>query len=190
MAEMSAEQFAQRVHDVSLLDARQLESVWSEVGTHDISLRVTDRDGVSRTVTRRITVAASSLTSASPLTSTSPPPPLMKPFPTVRIVGVVLPRGARITLLEVRGSAHGARVTVRCTGGGCPFRSRRRIAETGRVRISAFKRVLVAGARIQVFVRAPGVIGKYTGFRIRAGKRPLRSDRCLMPGATTPTRCT
>ena len=115
----------------------------------------------------------------------------MSPFPTVRLVGFVVPRGARISLLEVRGAPRGARVTVRCSGQGCPFSSRRRIAETGRVRMSAFKRVLVAGARIQVFVRAPGVIGRFVGFRIRAGKRPLRAERCLMPGATTePTRCT
>jgi hypothetical protein len=114
----------------------------------------------------------------------------MSPFPTVRLVGVVVPTGARITLVEVRGAPRGARVAVRCTGTGCPFRLRRRIAETGRVRLSDFKRVLAAGARIQVFVRAPGVIGKYVGFRIRAGKRPVRTDRCLMPGASEPTRCT
>jgi hypothetical protein len=114
----------------------------------------------------------------------------MKPFPTVRLVGLVVPRGARITLVEVRGAARGARVTVRCTGEGCPFRSRRRIAETGRVRLSDFRRILAAGARIEVLVRAPGVIGKYVNFRIRAGKRPVRTDRCLMPGAAKPTRCT
>jgi hypothetical protein len=79
---------------------------------------------------------------------------------------------------------------VRCTGRGCPFRSRRRVAETGRVRLSDFTRVLAPRTRIEVFVRAPGVIGKYVSFRIRAGKRPVRTDRCLMPGASEPTRCT
>jgi len=147
-------------------------------GDHDVSLRVTDGDGVARTITRTITVAA-------PVA-----PPFMNPFPTVRLVGLVLPRGARITLVEVRGGPRGARVTVRCTGRGCPFRSRRRIAETGRVRLSKFPQVLAAGARIEVFVRAPGVIGRYVAFRIRAGKRPVRTDRCLIPGASEPTRCT
>jgi PKD repeat protein len=151
-------------------------------GGHNVSLRVTDGDGVSRVITRAITV--------STVQSALAPPKLMSPFPTVRLVGVVVPRGARITLVEVRGAPRGARVTVRCTGGGCPWRLRRRVVETGRVRLSNFTRVLVAGARIQVFVRAPGVIGKYVGFRIRAGKRPVRTDRCLMPGASEPTRCT
>jgi len=156
-------------------------------GNHDVSLRVTDVDGVSRIITRTITVAAPAI-----VPSTPPPakPAFMSPFPTVRLVGLIVPRGARITLVEVRGSPRGARVAVRCTGQGCPFRLRRRVVETGRVRLSNFPRILVAGARIEVFVRAPGVIGKYVNFRIRAGKRPVRTDRCLMPGASTPTRCT
>jgi PKD repeat protein len=155
-------------------------------GDHQVSLRVTDGDGVSRVITRTITVAAAPV---PPAPAAPAAPKLMSPFPTVRLVGVVVARGARITLVEVRGAPRGARVAVRCTGGGCPWRLRRRVVETGRVRLSDFKRVLAAGARIQVFVRAPGVIGKYVGFRIRAGKRPLRTDRCLMPGASEPTRC-
>jgi PKD repeat protein len=154
-------------------------------GDHEVSLRVTDSDGVARIIKRTITVAAVPAPPAAPAA-----PRLMSPFPTVRLVGVVVPAGARITLVEVRGAPRGARVTVRCTGTGCPFRLRRRIAETGRVRLSNFTHVLAGGARIEVFVRAPGVIGKYVAFRIRAGKRPLRTDRCLMPGASQPTRCT
>ena len=167
-------------------------------GDHQVSLRVTDGDGVSRTITRTITVAAPvvvATTTPPPAETTSPAPvakpALMSPFPTVRLVGFVVPRGARISLVEVRGAPRGARVKVTCTGRGCPFATRRRVVETGRVRLSNFDRVLVAGARIQVYVRAPGVIGRFVGFRIRAGKRPLRAERCLMPGATTePTRCT
>jgi serine/threonine protein kinase/CheY-like chemotaxis protein len=37
MVEMSAEQFAQRVVDYDLLDARQLETIWSELGTRDVT---------------------------------------------------------------------------------------------------------------------------------------------------------
>jgi len=155
-------------------------------GNHDVSLRVTDGDGVSGTIRRTITAVASAVVPSPPAPST---PAFMKPFPTVRLVGLVVRGGARITLIEVRGGPRGARVTVRCSGEGCPFRSRRRVAETGRVRLSKFPRILAAGARIQVFVRAPGVIGKYVGFRIRAAKRPLRADRCLMPGAAVPTPC-
>jgi PKD repeat protein len=155
-------------------------------GDHEVSLRATDGDGISRIITRTITVVAPA---AAPSTPVPAKPAFMNPFPTVRLVGLVVPRGTRITLVEVRGGPRGARVTVRCTGRGCPFRARRRVAETGRVRLSNFKRVLAPGTRIEVLVRAPGVIGKYVKFRIRAGKRPVRTDRCLMPGASEPTRC-
>ena len=160
-------------------------------GDHAVSLLATDSDGVTTTITRTITVAAPVPVPEPPPAAPSvpSPPQLMNPFPTVRLVGLVLPGGARITLLEVRGSPRGASVTVRCTGRGCPFRLRRRVADSGRVRLSNFPRVLAAGARIEVLVRAPAVIGKYVAFRIRAGKRPVRSDRCLLPGASDPTRC-
>ena len=36
MLELTAEQFAQRAYDMSLLDARQLESAWSQCGTRDV----------------------------------------------------------------------------------------------------------------------------------------------------------
>jgi PKD domain len=167
-------------------------------GDHDVSLRVTDSDNVSRTITRTITVAApvvipqgpAPVAPTTPTPSTTPAAPsLMKPFPIVRLVGVLTAGGARITLLEVRNGPVGAKVTVRCIGDDCPFKSRRRILEDGRVRLSKIG-ALPAGTRLQVLVRAPGVIGRFVGFRIRKGKRPLRADRCLMPGASEPTRCT
>ncbi len=147
---------------------------FSSAGWHVARLTVTQQNGESDDAVSVFQVVA---------------PTLMKPFPTVRLVGVLAPGGARITLVEVRGGPRGAKVTVRCIGDDCPFRSRRRVLENGRVRLSKIG-VLPAGTRLQVFVRAPGVIGKYVGFRIRDGKRPLRADRCLMPGAAQPTRCT
>lgn len=38
MAEMTADKFAQRVFEVGLLDSYQLESVWSELGSQEVSL--------------------------------------------------------------------------------------------------------------------------------------------------------
>jgi hypothetical protein len=32
-------------------------------------------------------------------------------------------------------------------------------------------------------------IGKYTRFKIRSRKPPIRSDRCLMPGSSKPVDC-
>jgi hypothetical protein len=51
------------------------------------------------------------------------------------------------------------------------------------------RRTLRPGAVVQVFVTQRGAIGKYTRFRIRAGKPPSRVDRCLPPGGKRPVRC-
>jgi len=32
-------------------------------------------------------------------------------------------------------------------------------------------------------------VGKFTRFRIRRGKAPLRADRCLVPGSSRPVAC-
>ena len=37
MLELTAEQFGQRAYDLNLIDARELESVWSQCGTHNVS---------------------------------------------------------------------------------------------------------------------------------------------------------
>lgn len=116
------------------------------------------------------------------------PPTLMRPFPVVRIAGVVLPRGALVTILSVRGPV-GARVFVQCSGRGCPSRSVARTSTTRLLRLRRFERRLPAGVTLELFVRQAGRIGKYTRFTIRAGKAPARLDRCLVPGRTRPVMC-
>jgi hypothetical protein len=118
--------------------------------------------------------------------SRAPPPTLLRPFPVVRIRGYFATTGARITLLSVRGprSAH---ITVRCIGRGCPVASLS--LPSPPARLHPFERFLRAGTRLEVSVGRPGRIGKYASFLIRAHRKPLRTDRCLMPGRSKPTRC-
>ena len=161
---------------------------FADPGLHVVSLRAVLK-GKSQTASSTFGVD-SPLYPLPPEPVTPPPPELMRPFPTVRVVGLAFARGARIRLLAVRRASRLACVTVRCSGRGCPFKTRRLAATMGRVRLSRFPHLLRPRARLQIFVRAPGVIGKYTAFRIRAAKPPLRTDRCLMPGSSTkPTRC-
>jgi len=115
-------------------------------------------------------------------------PVLMQPFPIVRIAGVVLPRAALIRILSV-GAPRGARVELRCLGRGCPAKAVARTSARRLMRFHRFERRLPAGTRLEVFVRQPGRIGKYTRFLIRAGKPPARVDRCLVPGKRRPVRC-
>ena len=116
------------------------------------------------------------------------PPTLMRPFPVVRIAGVVLPNGALVKVLSVR-AARGARLVVRCRGKSCPVGAVARSSASSLVRFHRFERRLRAGVTLELFVRKAGRIGKYTRFTIRAGKPPLRVDRCLMPGRSRPVRC-
>jgi hypothetical protein len=112
----------------------------------------------------------------------------MKPFPIVRIAGVVLPDGALVRILSVR-APRGASVRVRCRGKGCPARAVARSSAASLVRFHRFERRLPAGVRLEVFVRKARRIGKYTRVLIRAGKPPARVDRCLMPGRDRPVAC-
>ena len=116
----------------------------------------------------------------------APAPKLLRPFPVVRIKGVLTADGARVTLLSVR-APRGSRVTVGCRGSDCP--SRRYTAPTSTGRLRPFERALSAGTRIEVRITKAGFIGKSTVFTIRRQAAPKRTDRCLPPGAKRAVRC-
>jgi hypothetical protein len=166
-------------------------------GVYPIGLAVTDLDDAVSTSTQLITVKA-----PPPLIRpASSSPRLLAPFPVVRITGKIGRRGARIKRLTVN-APFGATVAVRCRGRGCPFHlSSRTVAAVGRpakgtpagtavIRIRKLeKHLLRIGANIKVYVSKSGTIGKFTRFRIRKGKPPLRKDLCLVPGKPAPTEC-
>jgi hypothetical protein len=123
---------------------------------------------------------------AAALVKAPSPPPLLRPFPVVRIKGFLTQAGARITLFTVR-APRAAQVTVVCRGADCP-RHRFRPA-SGPARLRPFERALIAGTRLVVAVTEPGFIGKLTVISIRRQAAPRRTDRCLPPGATRGVRC-
>ena len=55
--------------------------------------------------------------------------------------------------------------------------------------IGAFEHYLRAGIRLGVRVTRAGRVGKYTTFTIRAGRSPMRKDRCLRPDRKRPVSC-
>ena len=117
---------------------------------------------------------------------TPAPPRLLRPFPVVRIKGVLTAEGARVTLLSVRAPRR-SRVTVVCRGKDCPARRYTSPKPSGRLR--PFERALRAGTRIEVRVTRAGFVGKSTVFVIRRQSAPRRTDRCLPPGAERAVRC-
>ena len=112
----------------------------------------------------------------------------MRPFPLVRVSGVLTTNGAQISRLTVR-APKGAKITVRCSGTGCPQRRVSRAIKRKTVHISQFETYLRAGVKLSITISKPGYISKVTTIRIRKAKAPLRSDLCRVPGATKLSRC-
>jgi Calx-beta domain len=67
-------------------------------------------------------------------------------------------------------------VHVRCRGAGCPARVGRKLRP---------------GALVDVRIEAlyQPLIGRVYQYRIRSGKAPLFTARCLLPGSSTPSSC-
>ena len=162
------------------------------------------------------TISLSVTTNATDVTSLllnvgapgSPPAPsvgqralsLMSPFPVVRIAGRISRRGVRIRRLTV-DAPPGTGVKLRCGGRGCPFRRLLRtvsarvranseLPPTRVLRIRPMERKLLRpGVTLRLYVTRADAVGKFTRFRIRRSKPPVRSDRCLVPGSGRPLAC-
>jgi PKD repeat protein len=154
-------------------------------GVYSFGLIVRDRNGALSSARLNLTVAER-------------PPELLASAAVVRVSADIRRRGTRIRELAV-SAPDGATVTVRCRGRGCPFRKLTRTARAS-ARVDARssrtvqirrlrRRLLRPGAVLQIWVTKPDAIGRYTRFRIRAGKPPSRVDRCVPPGLTRPVRC-
>src|SRR5215216_1788349 len=155
-------------------------------GSHTVRLRATDNDGaaVVRTRTVDVTPGIAEYAVLPPFSA-----PLLSPFPVVRLAGRLTERGARIRLLSVRAPVCST-VTTRCRGRTCPFRRKTKFAGRKLTRIRAIQgRTLSAGVRFEVLIRKRDRIGKYTRFRLRRARPPVRVDRCLRFGDTRGTPC-
>jgi hypothetical protein len=153
---------------------------FSRPGTYTIALLVVDDRGVRAVASGQVRVVARPLASLRFLDA------------TVAIAGRLKAGGADVTLLRVSAPA-GARVVVKCfgKGKGCPGkRIQTRVLKRDQTRFRRFERNLAAGARITVAITMDGFIGRFTRFKIRAGKAPKRTDLCLHPGTRKPSACT
>lgn len=110
---------------------------------------------------------------------------LLSPFPVVRIVGRTTRRGVKISRMTVRAQV-GTYIVTRCVGPAraCPYRERTSqlpgyVGRTRTVHVRGLERSFRAGVVLRVYVIENGKIGKYTRFRIRRGRAPARSDRCV-----------
>jgi hypothetical protein len=158
---------------------------FATVGAHVVHLRATGANGLSGVATKTITVGP-------------PTAKLMQPFPIVRIAGAETSNGVKVRLLTVQAPLS-TKVAVSCAGPGCKTKSESRTAtasaksklKAGAVMLTfkRFERTLRAGVVLQIRVTKAGQIGKFTTFKIRRHKLPLRSDACLRPASSAPSAC-
>jgi hypothetical protein len=144
-------------------------------GRHTVALRVTPLEGAP--VVRTVTLNVGAGDPVNDIFS----PPLLKPFPVVRIVGQLTTTGARIRFLSVRAPVC-SRVTAICRGRTCPFKRYTRVVGRQGARVRPLTgKALRAGVRLELLVTKPDRVGKYTRFTIRRGKPPARTDRFQLP---------
>jgi hypothetical protein len=150
-------------------------------GPHTVALRVTPLEGapVVRTMALNVSAEGPGIEIFAP--------PLLSPFPVVRIVGQLTRTGARIRFLSVRAPVC-SRLTTICRGRTCPFKRDSRLVGRKGARVRPLAgRSLRAGVRLDVTVTKRDRIGKYTRLRIRRGKPPARTDRWIQSAQTTPS---
>jgi hypothetical protein len=157
---------------------QSMSTSFNSAGGHIVQLQVTDVAG-------RASLASETI----PVTY-----PLMRPFPVIRIVTTRAVGRVRLKLLSVQAPP-GASVQVTCAGKGCPSRSQTRTVLAGHkaavtpLAFPRFERSLPPGAVLRIRVYRNGVIGKYTTFRIRRGKLPVRGDSCVSSTDPKPIAC-
>ena len=155
-------------------------------------LKLLRRADVGRRLRTRVTASndvGSALAFSAQTAIVRPLFELLRPFPVIGIGGVITGEGVRLRRLTVRAPPDST-VRVSCRGRGCPYRTAVRHLTRSSMTVRAMAgRSLRAGTVIELRVTAPGRIGKYTRFRIRARRRPARVDRCLVPQQPRPSRC-
>jgi hypothetical protein len=113
------------------------------------------------------------------------PPGALNPDPQFSLPNNAFSNGARFRPLVVSDVARGYVVKVRCTGGGCPFKTKTRKAKSRRsVRFPEFNgRFLRPKSRVAVYVYLPkrNLLGRYARWTVRAGKQTQRQTSCLKP---------
>jgi hypothetical protein len=100
-------------------------------------------------------------------------------------------RATAVDMLTVTQIPSGGSVQVVCHGGGCPFGTSTFSPSGGSVDLrSAFKGVsLQPHDTLELDITAPNRVGKVTIFTVVAGAAPRLVAKCLLPGATNPSRC-
>ncbi len=94
--------------------------------------------------------------------------------------------------LRLRDLPAGGKATVKCKGGGCPFKKAKKLRVRNRRAnaTSLFKDdQLAPGAVIELKITAPDTMGKIVRYTMRSRKLPAKRELCDPPGRQKPGRC-
>lgn len=171
-------------------DGSDVSHAWSAPGVYTITTAATDGAGNSTSTTHTVQV------------SNAPPPP-PPPRITSAINNTWRVKGKSITALALSASnvPAGATITITCTGKPrCRFKKKTVLVKKagkvnllkalGRTRKARNKnRRFRAGEKLEIRITKAGWIGKDVLFKLKKGKIPKGTVRCIQLGATKPSAC-
>ena len=169
-------------------------------GTYPVSLRVTDTDGATSTVTNNITVHPAAVTPAPGTTAIAVVGTRLVSA-SVNIAGTLKGRQTIVNRIYVM-APKGATVAMQCTQpreaksqktgkavADCGIKLKKLVSHGSRMRLRQLERSFPAKTHITVTVSQPGFVSRVTSFTMRAGRQPLREELCQPAGTKKPTRC-
>jgi hypothetical protein len=134
-----------------------------------------------------------------------PPPPPPPPAPQAQLVRIpttlrnawlAFPAYTTVRALAALDLPAGTVVTVTCKAKPqkrCPYKRRRLTTPMPRIRLDLVKpfrkRKLPVRAVVRIQATAPGFVGKVFTYAMRKRRPPSSRTQCLLPGASTPSRC-
>ncbi|MBO9533118.1 MAG: hypothetical protein J7513_09120, partial [Solirubrobacteraceae bacterium] len=144
-------------------------------------------------------------TGATPPVTISTPGPGAPGGATLRVDAEIKPRivttasrgYSRFLTLIVDPATPGTTATIRCSGGtsaGCPpakSKSTFQLRKDGKLSLrgALVGRALRDGAKVEVWVTAPGRVGRVARYKVGKRGRVTVLMRCLQPGATSASIC-
>jgi Ca2+-binding RTX toxin-like protein len=103
--------------------------------------------------------------------------------------GKTFTQPTRLEVIDI--SPADAKVTVNCSGSGCPFKSKTFTPKRKKVGLlSSFgRRKLRPGTKIVILVTANDALGRYISYTMRPTSTPKRVRACVLPGDSAPSSC-
>ena len=148
-------------------------------GVYDVILKAT-----ATTIPSQVRQGVGKLTVLAPPVNAPP-----KLTPLAKYTAKLSSTRVRLPLLRITGAPNGARITVRCSGGGCRMAPALRTSKGAAVNLQGLfaNKTLRPGLVIDIRVRQSGFIGRF--FRFTFSKTGVKTVQCDIDAAGKNSRC-